>query len=294
MKLRVFDDPQQFSTHVEPYLMAHEAEHCLLLGILGGVIRNPGFYAEMPYMAFIENADQVVAVAMRTPPARLLLSIVSDLTALSVIADALCESNATVPGVFAPKAVAAAFAEYWTKRTGRLTRLAFNERVYRLDKVSPVHGVAGGMREATISDAALLVDWLIDFTNEALPIHAISREDAERSVNLRFDAPPDRAAWRLWIVDNQPVAMAGFHGRTPNAARLGPVYTPPQFRKRGYGSALTAALSQEILDTGRQFVTLFTDLANPTSNHIYQQIGYQPVLDWDEYLFDQGESHHGR
>jgi predicted GNAT family acetyltransferase len=67
--------------------------------------------------------------------------------------------------------------------------------------------------------------------------------------------------------------------------RIGPVYTPPALRKRGYASALTAALSQELLDSGRKFCFLFTDLANPTSNRIYQQIGYQAVCDVDEYRF---------
>jgi len=61
------------------------------------------------------------------------------------------------------------------------------------------------------------------------------------------------------------------------------VYTPPEFRGRGYASALVAALSQAMLDAGYHFCTLFTDLANPTSNHIYQAIGYQPVCDTDEY-----------
>ena len=83
-----------------------------------------------------------------------------------------------------------------------------------------------------------------------------------------------------------PTCFAGFGGRTPNGIRIGPVYTPPEQRRRGYGSALTAALTQQLLDGGRRFCFLFTDLANPTSNSIYQRIGYRPVTDVDLWAFD--------
>jgi predicted GNAT family acetyltransferase len=74
-------------------------------------------------------------------------------------------------------------------------------------------------------------------------------------------------------------------GETPHGIRIGPVYTPPQMRGRGYASNLTAAASQDQLDAGRRFRFLFTDLANPTSNKIYRQIGDEPVCDVDQYGF---------
>jgi predicted GNAT family acetyltransferase len=86
-------------------------------------------------------------------------------------------------------------------------------------------------------------------------------------------------------VDDRPVSLAGYGGPTRHGIRIGPVYTPPAERRRGYASACVAALSQQLLDRGRRFCFLFTDLANPTSNHIYQQIGYRPVSDVDEYRF---------
>jgi predicted GNAT family acetyltransferase len=72
---------------------------------------------------------------------------------------------------------------------------------------------------------------------------------------------------------------------TPNGIRIGPVYTPPGLRRRGYASAATAAASQTELDNGRRYIFLFTDLSNPTSNKIYQQIGYEPVIDIDQLGF---------
>jgi predicted GNAT family acetyltransferase len=79
--------------------------------------------------------------------------------------------------------------------------------------------------------------------------------------------------------------MAGYAGPTPHGIRIGPVYTPPGQRGRGYASACVARLSQDMLDAGRTYCFLYTDLTNPTSNHIYQQIGYEPVCDVAEYRF---------
>jgi predicted GNAT family acetyltransferase len=85
--------------------------------------------------------------------------------------------------------------------------------------------------------------------------------------------------------DQEPVSMVGYAGPTPNGIRVSAVYTPPERRNRGYASAGVAALSQMLLDGGRRFCFLFTDLANPTSNRIYQQIGYRAVCDVDECKF---------
>ncbi len=110
-------------------------------------------------------------------------------------------------------------------------------------------------------------------------------------------APPDEAtSWldgiadpesglRIWE-DEQPVSFGGFGGRTPNGIRIGPIYTPPGHRRRGYASALTAEMTTELLAGGRRFCFLFTDLANPTSNSIYQRIGYRPVADLDQWSFE--------
>jgi predicted GNAT family acetyltransferase len=90
---------------------------------------------------------------------------------------------------------------------------------------------------------------------------------------------------QLWIDDGVPVSMTGVGARTPNGVRIGPVYTPPARRGRGYASNLVAAASQAELDAGTRAIFLFTDLANPTSNHIYQAIGFEPVTDIDRYTF---------
>ena len=112
----------------------------------------------------------------------------------------------------------------------------------------------------------------------ARPIRVSVVADADRWLARRG------RSLHLWE-DGDVVSLAGTGGRTPNGIRIGPVYTPPDARRRGYASALVAAISQEALDAGCRFCFLFTDLANPTANHIYQAIGYAPVRDVEAYAF---------
>ena len=98
------------------------------------------------------------------------------------------------------------------------------------------------------------------------------------------DAALKKQSLYLWE-DAVPVSFAGSNAALSTVARIGPVYTPPSFRRQGFATALVAALSQQLLDQGCDRCYLFTDLTNPTSNHIYQTIGYRPICDWEEYSF---------
>jgi predicted GNAT family acetyltransferase len=85
--------------------------------------------------------------------------------------------------------------------------------------------------------------------------------------------------------DRGPVSYAGSSTPAGGVVRIGPVYTPPAHRGRGYASALVAAISQLSLDRGAAACCLYTDLANPTSNRIYLAVGYRPLCDVTLRLF---------
>jgi predicted GNAT family acetyltransferase len=137
------------------------------------------------------------------------------------------------------------------------------------------------MRDATESDRSLLVEWWNAFVAEALHDDGPDT-DADDSVDRRLRKGVGGIV--IWD-DDGPVSFAGYGGSTPNGIRIGPVYTPPHRRRHGYGSALTAELSRRLLDDGRSFCFLFTDLANPTANRIYRAIGYERVCEGVEYDF---------
>lgn len=275
-------DARAFLGRAEAFLAAREAEHNLLLGIAGQMVGDPHSYADRPYLATAERGDAVVAAAMMTPPYNLQLSLVDDPRAVGAIATNLRAGHDRLPGVTGPVAVAAAFAERWVAATGQSARTGMAQRIHRLERVEPMAGlaVAGAARRATAADRALLIGWTEAFLAEALG--ETSAEAAARSVEQRLDRRD--AGYLLWE-DGAPFCMVGYSGPTPNGIRIAPVYTPPALRGRGYASAATAAASQAMLDSGRRFCVLSTDLANPTANRVYARVGYRPVLDVAEYRF---------
>jgi predicted GNAT family acetyltransferase len=156
-----------------------------------------------------------------------------------------------------------------------------SERIYKLERVIPVTGVTGTLREAEERDVPLLAAWVEAFEREALPFEP--PVDGEAWARRRLASPVSHTY--LWEVDGQPVSMVGCGNPTPHGIRVGPVYTPPGLRGHGYGSACVAAACQRELDAGRRYCFLYADLANPTSNHIYQAVGYEPVSDVAMYTF---------
>jgi predicted GNAT family acetyltransferase len=147
----------------------------------------------------------------------------------------------------------------------------------------PFFAVVLEMVRATVAHRPLIIEWLRAFNLEAMGTEPT--QDLERAADRGINGV-GRELW-LWVDEGRPVSLTGVGGLTPRGIRVGPVYTPPEGRARGYASNLVAGVSQRQLDAGRQFVFLFTDLANPTANHIYQAIGYEPVVDMDEYSFDR-------
>ena len=138
-------------------------------------------------------------------------------------------------------------------------------------------------RVATAADRELALRWWIAFGDEVLHEGGPGRDRAEATLDHRLSSPS--AGILLWEDAGEPVSIAGWGGPTPNGIRIGPVYTPPDLRGRGYGSAVTAHTTKEQLDGGRDYCFLYTDLSNPTSNKIYMNIGYERVCDSAEYAF---------
>jgi predicted GNAT family acetyltransferase len=113
--------------------------------------------------------------------------------------------------------------------------------------------------------------WLIAFLKEAAPHDSFpTREAVERTAAA--------GNYRFWIVDGEPVAMAGIVRRTPRGAAIAGVYTPPALRNRGYAAAVTAAAVDSIFAEGRTMACLYSDLRNSASNRCYAKIGFKCPL----------------
>lgn len=286
MRVERFQHPREFLDRALPLLMANEAANHLLIGITNSLVTKPDLYGVQPYLAICRegDGDVPVGVAIMTPPHNVLLALMPESVIDAFVDDLLDQRlpHFSVPGVLGANEVAKTFAERWQAKTGQSFRLALAERIYKLERVQPVAGVSGSLRRATIEDRDLLVRWMLGFGKDT-EMPEQSWRQAEQTVDRRLNDPDSE--FYLWL-DPEPVSLAGFTGPSPNGMRVGPVYTPPEHRRHGYAAACTAAVSQLLLDAGRSFCFLFTDLDNPTTNHIYPMIGYEPVIDFAEYKLD--------
>jgi uncharacterized protein len=253
----------EFLERAGPLLLADEARHNLLLGVAGTVRDVPDAYPDVGFWV-VDGA-----AAMRTRPYPLILARPRDDRALAALAEAVDDD---LPGVNGAVPEAHDFARLW----GKPHHVVQEHNVFALHEVVEAPAAEGAPREATHDDLELLVAWWHAFVAEALPHEQIGPRDREQ-VTRKLDAPGN-GLW-LWERDGAVVSMCGYGSPTPNGTRVGPVYTPPALRGRGYATALTAQVSQRLLAGGRTFCFLYTDAANPTSNAIYERIGYRKVCE---------------
>ncbi|MGQ0670757.1 MAG: GNAT family N-acetyltransferase [Actinomycetota bacterium] len=280
MRVERVGEPAVFLGRVAQHLLRDEARHNLHFGICDSLIEHQGAYAEFS-LWLVEDDGEPVAAALMTPPYNLVVTQPTAEGALGLLARTLHDEGVALPGVTGAVPEVQEFVGAWEKVSGARGHQRMAQRIYQLTSVREIPGVNGGMRPATGQDRDLLRLWVSAFTKEAL-----DDEDDERTARTLDLRLGDGGGGLFLWEDGRPVSLAGHAGQTPNGVRVGPVYTPPEDRRRGYATALVAALSVRLLDEGNRFCFLYTDLANPTSNSIYQVIGYEPICDSAEYVFE--------
>jgi predicted GNAT family acetyltransferase len=281
MEVARLDDATAFLAEAEPLLLADEARHNLILGIAGTIRDTPDLYP-LRSLWLVRDAGEVVAAALRTAPYNLILARPRSTPGLAALAEAVAGAE-EIPGVTGTEPEIHEFAELWSQHSGIPGRVNMRQGVYALDQVELVPSVPGSARVATQHDRDLALRWWIAFGEEVLHEGGPGRERAEASLDHKLSDPASGIL--LWEDGGEPVSLAGWGGPTPNGIRIGPVYTPPELRGHGYATAVTAELSQRQLDGGRSFCFLYTDLANPTSNAIYERIGYRRIAEAAEVVF---------
>jgi uncharacterized protein len=275
MQLHRFHDIQAFCDRAQPYLRQHTTEHNLLLGILHNLMTTPERYPKAPYLVTVEQEDQILAVALQTPPYKLVLSKVQTPAALVLIAEDTELRARQIPGFSGLVSEAQTFEAAWHTLTGKVAQLSMQMRIHELVSVQPLPLPPGWLRLATLDDRSLLLDWFQGFIDEAIANFGAESETL-------VDHYLNQQSLYVWE-DKVPVSFACTNPAPPFAARVGPVYTPKEYRRQGYATACVSTLTQTLLEQGCDRCFIFTDWANPTSNHIYQAIGYRPVCDWYDY-----------
>lgn len=285
MEVRRFEDPVAFRKSADPLLLRDEPRHNLILGVTGTLIDSPGSYPEF-HLWVIEQSGVPLAAAAITPPHNVLIADPADDEALRLVVATLADSGVSVPGVVGNRPGVDLFVALWAAETGQIPVKKMSQGVFALRQVGHVPKTAGSSRPATEEDLDLILDWVAAFREEADP--DVDPRGSAARVRSRLRSDPSLTGY--WIRESRgtPVSLSGYSGRTPSGIRIGPVYTPAEHRGHGHATALVAEQSQWLLDQGRSYCFLYTDLANPTSNAIYSRIGYEQIAESAWFSFNPG------
>lgn len=267
----------EFLDEAGEFLHAHRARNTVLITVsetlrLAGAASRAG--EDLPLMGWwrAEDGAAVDGAFLHTPPFPALLSAMTA-DAAAALAVQLIADRRQVPGVNGEERNATAFADAWRdRRPGTDVRALRRMRLFRLGELAwPDPRPEGRPRLATTHDRELLINWFEAFSRDV--------EEPEMDHEPAVDERLSYDGLTLWEVDGRPVSLAGVTRTVAGMVRVGPVYTPPELRGRGYAGGVTSAVSEAALDAGTTDVLLYTDLANPTSNALYQRLGYRPVED---------------
>lgn len=260
-------------------LNENEASNSLMLGVCESLLKTKPTEDSFFLFRILENGH-VKSAAIHTPPYPLILTY-SNETQLNHLANFIFDKGFDISGVVGPSTETTNFSRIWSRITGCTTSLGMDQKIYQAAKVNlpPTKGV---LKLALNEDIDLTAKWLFEFSQESLP--ASEKITYEYAIKSATSAVEHKMAY-IWTIDEIPVSIAHWGRPTKNGVSIRAVYTPIEYRGRGYGSAVVAHLSQMLLNSSYKLCFLYTDVSNLTSNKIYKNIGYQEVLDSKHFLF---------
>ena len=281
MNAKTYNNVKEFLAKNGEFLYQNEAANNLPIGIATRLAQSEDGYDDV-FMCSIREKNKTLLVSIVTPPHDLLITgSGSDEPPLKLLARDLLNRNRNVPGILAENSIADAFCSIWKTFTGNEPRLLRNERTYQLRKCNVIPLSAGRLRTAQTVDLDLIAEWTTGFHLE------IGERIDPDSARDKAEASIRNGEVFVWD-DDGVVSMCASARESLNGKVINLVYTPPEKRGRGYATSCVHSLCQKILDEGKLFCSLFTDLGNPTSNSIYGKIGFVPIIDLKHYRFVDG------
>ncbi|MBN0049065.1 GNAT family N-acetyltransferase [Streptomyces actuosus] len=279
------EDVDEFLARAGEFLHARPVRHLMQLTWTAR-LRERGvtaFGSQAPVFGRLERAGEVHAAFHRLPSRGLGPTPLTSEQADGLAAHLVAQGH-SLPYVSADHRTATAFAEAWQRHTGATPTLRVRLCLYRLGTLTPPEPVpAGRGRLVGEPDHEQLMHWCRGFAADVGEDVAI---DAASWAGTRFAGK----RYTFWETpDGTPVSMAGVNPTIAGLAQVDPVYTPADLRGRGYAGAVTVEVSRAALAAGAKEVVLFTHAANPTSNALYQRLGFLPVTDWAVYDFAHAE-----
>jgi GNAT superfamily N-acetyltransferase len=255
------------------FLRGRPVEHNLVLSLLAARAASP----EPGRYWWVSDGLDVVAVLFQSPPTFSATITPAPPGAIAALVAAVADENRVLPGVTGDAATAAAFAGGWTERRRVPGEPVEGQRLYRLGSLVAPAAVDGSLRTATPDDRPMLLEWTRGFCADT----GMPGGDVARQVDARMSS----GRYWIWEDGGTPLSSASASPIVAGVSRVGAVYTPPELRGRGFAAACVAAVSAHITDVEGAGAILYTQLRNPTSNAIYQRLGYEPVGEIVSYRF---------
>jgi len=284
LTVREYDDSERFWREVAEPLNQPAVPNNVFVGVANRM-RSASSPDHLRFGVFDEG--RLVLGALHTPPFRLnLADSGSGESATEALARHLADRKVRLPGVVGHVRLAERFADAWCEIAGQRRNEANvhgrRQNLYQIERVTPPNGIAGRMRPAQAQERELLVRWEQGFAQDA----GLGQNERDPAFVARVvDETLAQNGFALWEVEGAPVSTARLRRVASIGARISGVYTPSALRGHSYASALTAALSQKVLDEGL-WCCLFADAANPLTNRIYQSIGYVKLATFADILFE--------
>lgn len=268
IQLHVYEEIVNFKEEVAPFLEKNELENNLILGVLQ-MVHQPIF------MGIAKQGEEIAVEFLQTEEKKQIIVATSEMAEEDIVelAKKLAEVYPNVPGLIGNKKIVQRLAEEIAVLENKKTTVAMEQGIYELKQVKKKWNGDEVFREVNSDELTLIEQWIYQFCEDVnLPT---TKEEAKQTAHTLI------TNHRLFglEVDGKLVSVAAKTRPTKNNITVNFVYTPKEERKKGYASNCVAALSQRMLDEGYKTTTLYTDLANPTSNKIYQEIGYEQIAE---------------
>ncbi|MFY4775709.1 GNAT family N-acetyltransferase [Metabacillus sp. RGM 3146] len=270
-----YESISSFKNDVVPFLEYHEAENSLILGLLLNVKKE----ITPRLMAAIKEEGKPVLVLFQTIPRHIVLSKPGDIKAEKA-AQLMLDTLDEIPGLVGEKEFTSQLAEQIEKANGRNSKVNMQQRIYQLRELEKLPRDSGRLVKVDRRDLDLVIQFVYQFGQETGETMNMAESEEKAREFLRMETLYG------WEVGGRLISVANIARPTRTNATVNFVYTPPDERKKGYATDCVAALTRLLLNKGYLSTTLYTDLDNPTSNKIYMEIGYKPIMDSIVILFD--------
>lgn len=266
-------DPREFFILTQSLWMAHEAENQIMLAMLTNLAT---IQAPFEFMWIVSDGARVVGAAAKNRGSnyKLIVSRLDESSASALAKACMGLVKEPLAGVLGVANTAEIFARAWQRVSGCSLEIYHRQGILSAVRLTAKPRVSGMLRPAQLSELDLMVDWRRRFISEC----GLDQEAPADSLTRTQKLIERQGLW-LWTVGDRVVSMLSAGTATPNAARISLVYTPVDLRGNSYASACVYAASAASLASGKRFCCLYTDLANPVSNKIYERIGYERVAE---------------